>query len=209
MLIHLTQIIHWLYREKIPKADQHRWLQNPPMASVKVVNRDAVNQKITFESFDRIAHTAPISSRRKHPDVIREEMMGRGPHGDLGLLHVGVPPSGLQALKNSGVKFRDRRSECDTCMFFSSNTDYPVCKETDRGVCENCIKLYGRPFCSWSPDVPAAAQAGTNMAGNTYNMLESRNDFENILRRKALYGLKGSTGDSMMTADPIMLEVDE
>jgi hypothetical protein len=210
ILTFVMQIIHWLYNERIPADKQHRWLQVVPMASVKAIKHDHVRQKVTFEAAKPVTTTAPISSLRKHPDVIRDEMEGRGIHGDMGLANVGLTmPEARQATTE---KFGNRR-KCDTCMFFGRNTGLTQsCVPNENKVCENCRRIFGRPCCSWSPGIPAvshgAGSRGTG-PGNSFDDLDAIGDTANVLRRTALFGLRGWPGDVLVSADPAVLEVDQ
>jgi hypothetical protein len=200
------QIIHRFFKERIPIVQQHRWIQVPPMAIVKVMKHDHVNQSITIEAAKPSTTTAPISSRRKHPDVIKDEMEGRGIHGDFKLENVGLTLA--EARSVTTVKFGNRR-KCDTCMFISRNTGITIgCEVKQNKVCGNCLKLFGRPFCSWTPGIPAASQTGEVMLGNTFAELASRGDTVNAHRREALHGLQGWTGDAQVSADPAILEIE-
>jgi hypothetical protein len=199
------EVIHWLYNERIPADKQHRWLQVVPMASVKAIKHDHVSQKVTFEAAKPVTTTAPISSLRKHPDVIRDEMEGRGVHGDMGLANVGLTmPEARQA---TTAKFGNR-SKCDTCMFFARNTGSPQgCVLNENKVCENCRRIFGRPCCSWTPGIPTVSHGAR--PGNSFDDLDAIGDTANVLRRTALHGLRGWTGDVLVSADPAVLEVDQ
>jgi hypothetical protein len=88
------------------------------------------------------------------------------------------------------------RNKCDTCMF----TDRDCVIKTDK-VCGTCLSLFGCPFCSWTPDIPATSIGGTGGLGNLYEALEARGDTANTLQRTALCGLQGTTGEVAIYAD--------
>jgi hypothetical protein len=175
-----------------------------PMASVKVIKHNHVSQMITIEASDPVVTTAPVSGKRKDPDDIKDEMEGNGPHGDVELANVGLTLA--EARKVTTVKFGNRK-KCDTCMFFNRNTG-AACEIVEDKVCENCLRLYGRPFCSWTPGIPAVSVPGNASIGNSFEQLESNGDTANALRREALHGLKGWSGDAILAADPIMIAID-
>jgi hypothetical protein len=175
-----------------------------PMASVKVIKHNHVSQMITIEASDPVVTTAPVSGKRKDPDDIKDEMEGNGPHGDVELANVGLTLA--EARKVTTVKFGNRK-KCDTCMFFNRNTG-AACEIVEDKVCENCLRLYGRPFCSWTPGIPAVSVPGSASIGNSFEQLESNGDTANALRREALHGLKGWSGDAILAADPIMIAID-
>jgi hypothetical protein len=176
------QVIHWLFKERIPANQQHSWISTMPMASVKVIKHNHVSQMITIEASDPVVTTAPVSGKR----------------------NVGLTLA--EARKVTTVKFGNRK-KCDTCMFFNRNTG-AACEIVEDKVCENCLRLYGRPFCSWTPGIPAVSVPGNASIGNSFEQLESNGDTANALRREALHGLKGWSGDAILAADPIMIAID-
>ncbi|KAH6872606.1 hypothetical protein BKA58DRAFT_456197 [Alternaria rosae] len=200
------EVIHWLFNERIASGQKHRWIQTPPMAHVKVIQNDYVRQLITLKAGKGVTTTAPIPSNRKDPQVILEEMEGKGVHGDFGLHNVGLTLG--QAKKATPGKWGSRK-KCDCCLFYSRGTGssaegFGGCFFVDGNtVCEGCRKIYGRPACSWTLGTPV------NVVENTFKALASIGDTASALRRKALNGLEGSTGDSLLAPDPEMMEIDQ
>ncbi|KAF2869182.1 hypothetical protein BDV95DRAFT_596840 [Massariosphaeria phaeospora] len=112
-------------------------------------------EMITIEASESETTIAPISSRRKHPDVIKSEMEGKGPNGDPRLTFVGLSMKEARGLLPKGQKVAQDRKKCDTCLFrgLSQNCVW----NEDKGVCEYCSRAFGRPFCSFTFDIPAHA----------------------------------------------------
>lgn len=208
------QIIHWLFNEQIPATNQHRWLQTPPMASIKVIKHDYVRQMVTLEAGKRVTTSGPISSKRKDDKDIIREMKGQGVHGNLRLENVGLD---IQGAKKAGAKKNQKfgsRTKCDTCMLLNRNTGLTQgCVPVDGAatfVCRNCAELYGRPACSFSHGMPAQFVPGQNSLGNSFKQLDDQKDTVNVIRREALIGLRGWTGsaDGLVTTDPVIFQVD-
>jgi hypothetical protein len=166
------------------------------VASVKVIKHDHVNQLITLNACDPITQTPPISSQRKDPQEIKDQMQGNGQYtpGDVGLQNVGLTLA--EARQASTVKFGQRR-KCDSCLFLPERP----CEVSQGKVCNNCLKLFGRPFCSWTPGIPPTKE-------NTFDALEAKGDMMNVARRTALHGLKGWSGSALVSADPVLIAVD-
>lgn len=199
-------MIHWLFKEQIPATDQQRWLEQPPVLghNLKVVKHNHVTQMITIEDSERTTTTAPISGRRKHRDVIKKEMQGFGPHGDAKLAYVGYSLAEARTLMQP-VKF-GLRVRCDTCLF--RGAQHKCAWDDENKVCGCCLKIFGRPFCSWTPGIPSPWQSGRKAPGNDFHDLEAQGNTDDILRRKALLSLPGWRGTDTMSADPIVMEVD-
>lgn len=56
------EMIHWLFNERIPADQQHHWFQTPPMATMKVIKYDHVEQKITVQAGPRVTTTTQSTS---------------------------------------------------------------------------------------------------------------------------------------------------
>ncbi|EAT80620.1 hypothetical protein HBH56_142540 [Parastagonospora nodorum] len=212
------EVIHWLFNERIPADQQHSWLRTPPMAAVKVVKYDHVDQMITFEAGTGVTTSAPIPNNRLDPDDIENQLKGLGVHGDFQLRNVGLSQAESRAsITRFGGQKLGTRNKCDSCMFLNLNTGLNgsnKCEVKSGKVCENCRVLYGRPVCSWTPGIPAVYHPSQPTGlGNSFKQLEAQGDATNALRRKALNGLPGWTGDGtndgMVSADPAIVEIDQ
>ncbi|KAH5747784.1 hypothetical protein HBI17_126290 [Parastagonospora nodorum] len=212
------EVIHWLFNERIPADQQHSWLRTPPMAAVKVVKYDHVDQMITFEAGTGVTTSAPIPNNRLDPDDIENQLKGLGVHGDFQLRNVGLSQAESRAsITRFGGQKLGTRNKCDSCMFLNLNTGLNgsnKCEVKSGKVCENCRVLYGRPVCSWTPGIPAVYHPSQPTGlGNSFKQLEAQGDATNALRRKALNGLPGWTGDGtndgMVSADPVIVEIDQ
>jgi hypothetical protein len=204
-MLTIIQVIHWLFKEKIAEDKKHDWVLNVPMAVLKVIKHNHVSQKITIEAANPTTTTAAVPGNRKHPDDIKREMEGNGPHGDFELANVGLTLA--EARQVTVAKFGNRK-KCDTCMFFPRNTG-ETCTVVKDKVCANCLRIYGRPFCSWTPNIPAVYVPGATALGNSFDQLESQGDTENATRRTALHGLKGWAGTDTLSADPVRVALDD
>jgi hypothetical protein len=133
-------------------------------------------------------------------------MEGGGVHGDFGLDNVGLTLA--EAKKATPGKWGSRR-KCDCCMFYARSTGPGGCTFKDGNiVCESCLRVFGRPACSWTLGIPSRSLSTTD-TGNSFEDLASLGDTASALRRKALHGLPGSTDDALAIADPWMMEVDQ
>ncbi|KAF2685583.1 hypothetical protein K458DRAFT_387542 [Lentithecium fluviatile CBS 122367] len=74
--------------------------------------------------------------------------------------------------------------------------------------CDYCHMSFGRPFCSWGPDIPAPSISNEGKPGNDFPELEAQGDTANILRRKALVSLPAWTHIDTKTADPKWMALD-
>jgi hypothetical protein len=159
---------------------------------------------ITIEDPGRITTTAPVSGKRKHREVIKKEMEGVGPNGDAKLAYVGYSLAEARKLMQP-VKF-GLRVRCDTCLF--RGAQHKCTWDDGNKVCEFCLKILGRPFCSWTVGIPSPFQSGRNAPGNDFHDLEAKGNTTDILRRKALLSLPGWPGTDTMSAEPIVMDVD-
>jgi hypothetical protein len=141
--------------------------------------------------FTAVKESPPL---RVYPATIRTKIEGRGVHGHFRLANIGCSLAKARAATTANFGIRNK---CDSCLFVQKY----ACTGKDHS-CETCLKLYGRPFCSWTPDVPSIEQ-------NTFEDLQSAGDTANVLRRKALFGLPGWQGDETLAADPVIREVDQ
>jgi hypothetical protein len=172
--------------------------------NLKVVKHNHVTQMITVEESQRVATTAPISSKRKHEDVIKKEMQGFGPNGDAKLAYVGHSLAEVRKLiypAKWGLRVR-----CDTCLF--RGAQHSCIWDDGKKVCKCCLQIFGRPFCSWTSGIPSPWQSGRNAPGNDFHDLEAKGNTTDILRRKALLSLPGWPGTDTMSAEPIVMDVD-
>jgi hypothetical protein len=171
------------------------------MAAVKVIEYNHIRQLITIEAGKGVTTTAPIPSSRKDPADIMKEMKGNGAYGDFGLDNVGLTLA--QAKKATPGKWAGRQ-KCDCCLFYARGTGPTGCTFANgTTVCDGCLEIFGRPACSWTLGIPSTR------AGNTFQDLASLGDTANALIRRALHGLDGSTGESLVVPDPEMLEVEQ
>lgn len=166
--------------------------------SLKIIKHDHVKQLVTFNRSQPTTTKSPTSSGRHAPETIRQEMQ----KSIYKLTNIGLSVKQARAnVPPGGKKFGTRR-KCDTCLFRS--TLYSCYWEESDGVCRACRDIYGRPFCSWSVDVPPVSQnADPRMPGNDFPLLFQNNDHDNIMRRKALvalplWGAGRETGESTM-----------
>jgi hypothetical protein len=203
-LTSISQVIHWLFNERIPSGQQYEWLQVPPMAAIKVIKHDTVRQMITFEAGKAVTATAPIPCSRRAPDRIKADMEGLGEHGDFKLQNVGLTLD--QARKATPGKWGSR-TKCDCCMFFARSAGPGPCTVEDGNiVCESCLKIFGRPFCSWTLGIPSVSRRATDL-GNSFGELAAQGDTVNALRRTALHGLEGSRDEAMLAGDAQIISV--
>jgi len=196
-----------LFKQDISEAKLVRsWIQRPPAigSALKVVKYDHVAQKITFEVSEPTTHDDPVPNGRKHRSVIENEMQD----STYKLDNVGI--SMQQARNNQksrGAKPFHNRKKCDTCLLRSRtfNCNWLV----NDGVCTNCRDLFGRPWCTWTVDIPAAQVPGQEKygPGNDFPVLQGNNDLDNIMRRSALVGTP-TWGASRVSERPIMIDLD-
>jgi hypothetical protein len=167
--------------------------------SLKIMKHNHVTQMMTIEQSKPHTSTAPIPSNRKAAAQIKQEME----NGAADLDNVGC--SQAEARDNLKPRKLGNRKKCDTCLFRGVTANC-VWVATDR-VCTYCRDTFGRPFCSWTLDIPAAAQSGKPQPGNDFSALQAANDKDNILRRSALVGLPG--WDTITASEaPVMYELD-
>jgi hypothetical protein len=170
----------------------------PPIGSaLQVVKYDHVTQKIMIEDSGPSTSTAAVSSHRKDPRVIRQEMQNPA----YFLTNVGR--SEVEARNNvaTGQPKFGKRHKCDTCLFRgpSTNCNWSVID----GCCMYCLTVFGRKFCSWSVDIPSAKQVGVR----EFPALEQNGDHENIMRRSALVSTP-TWGAAKVNEKPKMIELD-
>jgi hypothetical protein len=183
------------------KENPDAWAKPPIGTALQMTVYDHVNQKITICDSGPFTTTAPIPGVRKCRNTILEEMQ----NGAYKLDNVGC--SLEQARKNilSAGKVFGKRTKCDTCLFLGLAYD---CKWDDKDhCCTNCRDLFGRPFCSWSVDVPAEATGDGHEPGNEHEVLQANGDHDNIMRRNALVGTPTS-GVIQVSEKPIMIKLD-
>jgi hypothetical protein len=193
----IPQMIHWMFKEQIPATNQQRWLKQPPVLgnNLRVVKHNHVTQMITVEASEPAISTAPTSGRRKHREVIKKEMQGLGSNGNAKLAYVGY--SLAEVRKDMYPAKWGQRVSCDTCFFRGSQ--HTCVWDDGKKVCKCCLEVFGRPFCSWTLDIPTA---------NDLDDLEAKGDEVNIFRRKALLSLPGWRCTDTMCEELSGIEVD-
>ncbi|KAF2827459.1 hypothetical protein CC86DRAFT_455115 [Ophiobolus disseminans] len=131
-------------------------------------------------------------------------MEGRGVHGNASLANVG--PTMASARKVTKEKFGNRK-KCDTCMFLSRGAGRGCIPQANK-ACRDRFNFSDRPYCCWTPGIPATFVAGEKSLGNSFQEVDSRGDTDNIRRRGVLCGRRGWTGTALLAAEPITLEID-
>jgi hypothetical protein len=99
---------------------------------------------------DQTPYPNRLDARRKPADIILQEM--RNPK--LQLQGINIPFGSMPQTRSTG---RGNKSYCDTCISnFGEGAGKDKCVEktgTGYNVCTNCYDVYGRPCCTWTPDL--------------------------------------------------------
>ncbi|KAF2010040.1 hypothetical protein BU24DRAFT_467528 [Aaosphaeria arxii CBS 175.79] len=128
------RMIHWLFGET--PTHKHSWIPDAYGAAfVKQMKWDFLTMTIDFATPVRLP--PPISAARRSAASIKAQM--KQPQ----YLLEGVDGPFQEKVGHRGIV-------CDTCRLMAFDNT-PCIQVADRRVCKNCLEIYGRPCCSWTP----------------------------------------------------------
>jgi hypothetical protein len=136
-------IIHYLFGKSL---ESRASINNFGFAMVRQVNHNYLQKQITFT--DQKSYPNSLNAGRKPNDILVREMKDPKFH----LQGINVP---FGTMPQTGSE-KNRRKKCDTCVLAEGGGEKEKCVEkkgTSYHVCTNCYDVYGRPCCSWTPDI--------------------------------------------------------
>jgi hypothetical protein len=163
--VHGAGIIHFLFQKPLGFRTA---ITDLGFARVRQINYDYMRKRISF--IDQKPYPNALDARRKPADAIIQEMK----NSEFQLQGINIP---FGSMPQTGSR-RYWRTKCDTCVLAEGGKDKEKCVEklgSGYNVCNNCYDIYGRPCCSWTPDIynRQAFVRGTATAPNRVRITET------------------------------------